>query len=125
MRVAASCEDDLMQVTMTINDVVIEDDDEIRLIVNDYLALGGDAILKPIMPEGGFAIDTNMPMTRDVFIDWVMNKGGTLHPDDYVSSDAPWTRTPWTQVSSSFIICVFLVEFTLKSYWPRILSTVL
>lgn len=92
MSVAASCENDVMRVTMTINDVVIEDDDEIRVIVNDYLALGGDAILNPILPDGGFAIDTNMPMTRDVFIDWVMDAGDTLHPDDFVSSDAPkWT----------------------------------
>lgn len=92
MRVAASCKNDIMQVAITINDVLIEDDDEVRVIVNDYLALGGDAILNPILPEGGFAIDTNMPMTRDVFIDWLMNVGETLQPDDYLSSDAPmWT----------------------------------
>ncbi|MEL7186550.1 MAG: 5'-nucleotidase, partial [Pseudomonadota bacterium] len=92
MRVSASCNGDVMQVEMAINDRTISDDDSVRVIVNDYMALGGDNVLVPIIPEGGFDIDTNLPMTRDVFVSWVSKTGGTIAPDDYRTSGRPkWT----------------------------------
>lgn len=92
MRVDAACADGEMRVEMTMDGEPINDNDTLRVIVNDYMALGGDGVMTPVMPDGGFAIDTSMPMTRDVFIDWVMAKGGTLHPDDYITAGDPkWT----------------------------------
>ena len=80
----------------------------------------------PSFLRGG---NCSLPQLSDFFLSTMKECADGLEYEHdqhcYVSSDAPWTRTPWTQVSSSFIICVFLVEFTLKSYWPRILSTVL
>lgn len=72
----------------------ILDDEPITLLVNDYLALGGDGILAPIMPAGGFPLRYELPRTRDTLIGWLRARGGTLDPADWRSDDAPaWNPT--------------------------------
>ena len=90
LRTHVSCESSVLQVDMIRPDGShILDEDPVRLIVNDYMTLGGDRVLLPIMPEGGFPLDNSLPMTRDVFVDWVSRTGGTIHPDDYRTLDNP------------------------------------
>ena len=90
MRVFVDCVDDQMSVRMLRPDGrEIGDDDQLALLVNDYTALGGDAILEPIMPPGGFALGYEMPRTRDAIVDWLRTRGGELDPADWRSDDAP------------------------------------
>lgn len=90
MRVFVECADDGMSVRMVrTGGGEIADDEPIALLVNDYLALGGDGILAPIIPPGGFALRYELPRTRDTLVDWLRARGGTLDPADWRSDDAP------------------------------------
>jgi 5'-nucleotidase len=90
MRVIVDCEEEQMSVRMLRPDGrEIGDDEQLSLLVNDYMALGGDAILAPIMPPGGFAVTYGLPRTRDAIIDWLRSRGGELHPADWGGDDAP------------------------------------
>lgn len=93
MRVVVACDDEVLSVRMLRNDGrEILDDDLVTLLVNDYLALGGDDILEPIMPDGGFALRYDRPRTRDALVDWLRTRGGSLDPANWQSHDAPkWT----------------------------------
>ena len=90
MRVFVECVDERMSVRMLRPDGrEIGDDDQLALLVNDYMALGGDAILVPITPPGGFALRYELPRTRDAIVDWLRARGGELDPADWRSDDAP------------------------------------
>jgi 5'-nucleotidase len=89
MRVLAACDGADLQVTMALDDGhVIHDDDTIRVIANDFLALGGDGILTPVIPPQGFAMNGTAPLVRDVLVRWFRNRGA-LHPEDFMSGSAP------------------------------------
>lgn len=45
----------------------IADDDSLVVVVTDFLATGGDGILAPVIPAGGFPLDSAAPLARDVF----------------------------------------------------------
>ena len=95
MRVFIACNNDKMDVVMQLdNGAVIRDDDRLTVIVNDFLALGGDGILTPVMPEGGFALGDGMPLTRDVLVEWFEDNGSSLNPDDFVTAEKPKWNVP-------------------------------
>lgn len=90
LRVVVDCAATAMTVTMQLaDDAFIKDSDTIAVIVNDYMATGGDEILEAVIPEDGFEVDTSMPLTRDVFIAWLAKTGGTIHASDFQSFGAP------------------------------------
>jgi len=95
MRVFVTCDESGMQVEMRLNDGrEIRDEDRIQVIANDFLALGGDDILTPAIPPGGFKLRYDLPLTRDVLVDWFERQDGTLHTADFVSHSAPkWNGT--------------------------------
>lgn len=89
MRVHATCDGADVRITMALdNGHVIQDDDRIRVIANDFLALGGDDILTPVIPPAGFVIPGGAPLVRDVLLGWFRGQGN-LHPEDFMSSAAP------------------------------------
>ena len=94
MRVAVACGDGQMSVAMHMDGgASIGDADTLRILTNDYLALGGDGILTSVAPTGGFAIDSNMPLSRDLFLHWLAIQGGSLQADNFDSSaDPKWQR---------------------------------
>ncbi len=95
MRVIVECKKDKMYVVMNLDDgAAIRDDDYLTVIVNDFLALGGDGILTPIMPDGGFDVDDGMPLTRDVLVEWFQDRGDSLNPDDFVTAGNPKWSVP-------------------------------
>lgn len=95
MRVFVTCPEAVMRVEMRLNDGhEIMDEDRVRVIANDFLALGGDDILTPAIPAGGFELRYDMPLTRDVLIEWFDRRGGTLHTADFVTHAEPkWNGT--------------------------------
>jgi 5'-nucleotidase len=95
MRVFASCDGEDIALRLVRDDgSEIRDDDSIHLLANDYLALGGDGILTPIIPPGGFEIRFDQPRTRDVLIDWFRARGGSLDPADWGSHSNPEWNLP-------------------------------
>ena len=94
MRVAIACSNTDMTVVMRFSDGrEISDSDSVTVAVNDYIALGGDGILTSIIPEGGYVIDDSLPLTRDVFINWLGAKGGNISAADFETTGNPkWSR---------------------------------
>jgi 5'-nucleotidase len=91
LRVAVRCENDRLDVTMRLDDGrIIGDDDSVRVAVNDYLATGGDRILSPAMPAGGFDYVADPRLVRDVIADWFRQRGGTLNAADFAGSEGRW-----------------------------------
>ncbi len=95
IKTSISCNSDTMKVVARRADGrEIGDDDRVRLIANDFLVLGGDDILTPIIPHGGFDIDDSMPLVRDVLVTWFRNGPATLSPQDFSSDGAPRWDVP-------------------------------
>jgi hypothetical protein len=61
----------------------IEDADTLRVVTNDFLLLGGDDIMTPVIPEGGFDIPNGKPLVRDILVDWFKRRGGTMNADEF------------------------------------------
>jgi 5'-nucleotidase len=95
MRVFIDCGDNGMNVVMRLNDGrEIADDDRIRIIANDFLALGGDDVLTPAIPDEGFELNYNLPLTRDVLVSWFKEGPAILSPEDFRSHDEPKWNLP-------------------------------
>ena len=85
MRVFVDCEDEHMSIAMLLaNGREIQDDELVRVAVNDFLALGGDGVLLPVMPEGGFKIPDGLPLAREVIGSWFGERGGHLRADQFL-----------------------------------------
>ena len=93
MRVVVKCANNVMDVDMTLDDGrSIADEDVIKVIANDFLALEGDDILTPATPEGGYVFDNSLPRTRDILIRWFRAADDRLNQAQFLSTDAPrWT----------------------------------
>jgi 5'-nucleotidase len=95
MKVSVSCADDAMDVILELSDgTIVQDDDRVTLIANDFLVLGGDDILTPIIPDGGFTMDYSRPLVRDALVAWFRSQGETLDPANYLSTDNPRWNVP-------------------------------
>jgi len=80
MRTFISCDNGQMSVQMIRNDGrQIEDSETLRVVANDFLLLGGDGVLTPAMPEGGFQIPRGTPLVRDTLVAWFRNRGGNMN----------------------------------------------
>ena len=94
MHVTASCAGGTLAIEMRLADErVVSDTDRVNVIVNDFLALGGDDILTPVLPAGGFEFDDSLPLVRDVLVEWFRDRG-SLRADAFLTGDAPKWRVP-------------------------------
>ncbi len=88
MQVFVDCSGGSMQVSMRLaNGKEIQDDDRVKVVVNDFLAFGGDGLLVPATPAGGFVMADDLPMVRDVLVKWFAGKGGKMRADQYLGPD--------------------------------------
>ncbi len=95
MRVYVSCTNDSMDVVLELSDgSTVHDDDRVMLIANDFLVLGGDDILTPVIPDAGFEMDYSGPLVRDTLVDWFRSQGGTLDPANFLTTDSPRWNAP-------------------------------
>ncbi len=95
MRVFVNCETHGMQVVMRLDGGrEIGDDDRIRVIANDFLALGGDDILTPAIEGDGLAIAQGLPRTRDALLAWLRERPGELDPAALRTHDSPKWNVP-------------------------------
>jgi 5'-nucleotidase len=93
IRVHAVCDEQALK--LTILDKTgreIADEDRLLIISNDFLETGGDGVLTPIMPAGGFKTDSDGPLMRDIILEWMRNRGGHLSQDEFIDEANPrWT----------------------------------
>ena len=95
MSVFVSCNNDVMDITLQLDDGrKLADADRVTLLANDFLTLGGDDVLTPVIPDDGFAIDESMPLIRDVLVDWFKGQSGQLSPDEFQSTVSPRWNLP-------------------------------
>ncbi len=95
MQVYVSCANDSMDVVLELSDgSTVHDDDRVMLIANDFLVLGGDDILTPVIPDAGFEMDYSGPLVRDTLVDWFRSQGGTLDPANFLTTDSPRWNVP-------------------------------
>jgi len=84
MRVFVSCEAGQMSIQMIKSDgSEIEDAETLRVVANDFLLLGGDDVLTPVIPEGGFNLPNGNPLVRDTLVDWFRNRGGRMNAAEF------------------------------------------
>lgn len=104
MRVFANCDDDQMIVTMLLaNGRRIQDDDKIKVVTSDYLALGGDDVLTPAIPDGGFQLPGDSPMARDIIAKWFSMRGGRMRADQFLGlENRRWNLPDPLPVACSF-----------------------
>jgi 2',3'-cyclic-nucleotide 2'-phosphodiesterase (5'-nucleotidase family) len=97
MRAFISCSGDGMTVSLRLDDGrEIADTDTVRVIANDFLALGGDDILTPAIPAGGLDANQGLPGTRDVLVQWFLENAGPLDPAQFRTHAAPKWVLPAT-----------------------------
>lgn len=84
MRVVVSCEAGQLSVQMIKSDgSEIQDSDTLQVVANDFLLLGGDNVLTPVIPEGGFDIPNGTPLVRDTLVDWFKRRGGSMNAAEF------------------------------------------
>jgi hypothetical protein len=72
----------------------IRDDERLTVATTDFLAFGGNEILTPVMPPGGFPIAGDAPVARDLIVEWFRRRGGHLRADQFVDPANPRWRHP-------------------------------
>jgi len=88
MRVFVTCNTDEMSIRMIRSDgSEIANTDTLRVVANDFLLLGGDNVLTPAIPEGGFDVPYGTPLVRDTLLDWFRQRGGTMNADEFYDPD--------------------------------------
>jgi len=93
VRVSVECANTKMTVDMHLtNGRSIQDSDTIKVVVVNYLALGGSRVFQSVMPDGGYDLQFDAPLARDAIIRWLRQKGGTISASEFLSDDNPkWT----------------------------------
>jgi 2',3'-cyclic-nucleotide 2'-phosphodiesterase (5'-nucleotidase family) len=93
IRVKAACTNGTLAVALERpSGARIADDERLVVITTDFLAFGGNDILTPVMPTGGFAVPAEAPIARDLIADWFRRRGGRLRAEQLVDPARPrWT----------------------------------
>jgi hypothetical protein len=90
MRVFAACDDGVVSIEMQRPDgTEIANNETITVVTTDFLAMGGDNIFTPIIPDGGFDLPTSTPFVRELFVTWMRTTGGSLNAADFLDDENP------------------------------------
>lgn len=88
MRAFVGCENGEPDINMVLsNGREIDNEDQIRVSTNDFLATLGDGIFTPAMPEGGFEYEEDPRFNRDLIVEWLKKRGGTLTAREFGGED--------------------------------------
>ena len=94
MRIEVSCENDNLDIDLELDDGrSISNEDVVRVVANDFLALGGDAILTPAIPDGGFEFDSSLPLVRDSLVEFLRGRGD-IAGESFSTADRPKWNAP-------------------------------
>ncbi|MGH9309744.1 MAG: bifunctional metallophosphatase/5'-nucleotidase [Vicinamibacterales bacterium] len=90
IRVRAACSGGTLDVALSrASGAAIADDDVLTVAVTDFLATGGDGILKPVIPPGGFQIPDDAPLARDALASYLQGLNGPLRESQFVDTSNP------------------------------------
>lgn len=85
VHVRAECSGGTADVTLTRpSGAAVRDDESLLVVVSDFVATGGDGILTPVMPQGGFAVDHSAQFARDAFAGYLGKWTGALREEPLV-----------------------------------------
>jgi 5'-nucleotidase len=95
VRVDARCAGGVLDVGLrSASGRTIRDEQTLLVVTTDFLATGGDEILAPAMPAGGFALASpadDSPVARDVVAAWFRRHGGRLREEQFLdASHSRW-----------------------------------
>jgi hypothetical protein len=76
------------------NGAPIVDNEQLLIATSDFLATGGDGIFAPVTPPDGFTIVRDVGLVRDVVVDTLRKRGGTLREDQLVDPKNPRWMLP-------------------------------
>ena len=63
-------------------------------MVSDFLATGGDGLLAPVIPPGGFPLPDTAPLARDVLAEYLGRLGGHLNEAALLDGGTPRLSVP-------------------------------
>ena len=82
------------------NGAPIADNERLLIATSDFLATGGDGIFVPVTPADGFTI-RDIGLVREVVVDTLRKRGGTLREDQLVDAKNP----RWTLPGKAPVVC--------------------
>jgi len=93
LRLRVTCERGGVNVGMLRpNGAPVADTERLLIATTDFLATGGDSIFTPVTPPNGFEIEKDIGLVRDVVVESLKQRGGTLREDQLVDAAGPrWT----------------------------------
>ena len=93
VRVIAECSGTALHVTMRRpSGPPIADADQLMVSTIDFLATAGDGLLAPVVPLAGFTVPDAAPLSRDVVVEQLSKRGGTLREEALINPENPrWT----------------------------------
>jgi len=95
IRLRATCSDGRLDLTMTRHSgQTIGDAETLNVVVSDFLAMGGDGMLTPVIPPAGFPVPPTAPLARDVFADYLKRRGGHLSEEQFRDAANPRLMLP-------------------------------
>ena len=95
VRARVTCDRGTLSVTMTRhNGTPISDNEKLLIATSDFLATGGDAIFAPVTPADGFSIERDAGLVRDVVVETLKKRGGTLSEDQLIDPATPRWALP-------------------------------
>jgi len=71
------------------NGAPISDTERLLIATSDFLATGGDNIFVPVTPAEGFVIQQDIGLVRDVVVESLRKRGGTLREDQLIDPANP------------------------------------
>lgn len=90
IRVRAACAGGNVDVALSRpSGAALTDDEILTVAVTDFLATGGDGILKPVIPPGGFQIPDDAPLARDALGSYLQGLKGPLRESQFVDTGNP------------------------------------
>jgi 5'-nucleotidase len=90
IRVRAGCSGNSLDLVLIRDSGIPVTDDQVLLVaISDFLATGGDGILAPVIPPGGFQIPETAPLVREVLAEYLRGLGGHLREEQLLDADNP------------------------------------
>jgi 5'-nucleotidase len=97
IRVRVTCErGDVDVQILRPNGAPVTDAERLLVATTDFLTTGGDGIFVPVTPKDGFALERDIGLVRDVVVDSLRRRGGTLREDQLVDAVNPRWAVPGT-----------------------------
>ena len=102
LRLRVTCERGAVNVGMLrLNGAPVTDTERLLVATTDFLATGGDGIFAPVTPPNGFSIEQDLGLVRDVVVESLKRRGGTLREDQLMDPANP----RWTLPGKAPVIC--------------------